>query len=200
MKGGSHGWANTGWTMKHAWHRLSLQDQLSLQNGARIVHIDALLPCVGEPDVIYMRQQVLNEISLFLSGCQRTSVAGLKTTAASSKEGNSRYSQTKIKRSAERSLSLASADRCSTTSCWRRNAISASRAACDLNTPTSNPPSSFRRSIIPAMRVAHRGSCASPDAIFGSHTAPTRGRSPPYAWAVPVDEQNFEKNCGCVIR
>ena len=143
----------------------SLQDQLSLQNGARIVHIDALLPCVGEPDVIYMRQQVLNEISLFLSGCQRTSVAGLKTTAASSKEGNSRYSQTKIKRSAERSLSLASADRCSTTSCWRRNAISASRAACDLNTP----PSSLRRSIIPAMRVAHRSSCASPDAIFGSH-------------------------------
>jgi len=101
--------------------------------------------------------------------CQRTSVAGLKTTAASSKEGNSRYSQTKITRSAERSLSLAGADRCSTTSCWRRNAISASRAACDLNTSTSNPPSSFRRSIIPTMRVAHRGSCASPDAIFGSH-------------------------------
>src|SRR6516165_7969069 len=63
----------------------------------------------------------------------------------------------------------AGTDRCSTTSCWRRNAISASRAACDLNTPTSNPPSSFRRSIIPTMRVAHRGRCASPDAIFGSH-------------------------------
>jgi hypothetical protein len=29
----------------------------------------------------------------------------------------------------------------------------------------SNPPSSFRRSIIPALRVAHRGSCASPHAI-----------------------------------
>jgi hypothetical protein len=26
-----------------------------------------------------------------------------------------------------------------------------------------------RRSIIPVMRVDHRGSCASPDAIFGSH-------------------------------
>src|SRR5215831_14728653 len=62
---------------------------------------------------------------------------------------------------------------CNTTSCWRRNAISASRAACDLSTPTSNPPSSFRRSIIPAMRVAHRGSCASPDAIFGSHRGGT---------------------------
>jgi hypothetical protein len=36
----------------------------------------------------------------------------------------------------------------------------------------SNPPSSFKRSIIPAMRVAHRGICASPDAIFGSHRMP----------------------------
>src|SRR5271168_3113089 len=35
----------------------------------------------------------------------------------------------KIRRSAVRSLSLAGADRCRTTSCWRRNAISASRAA-----------------------------------------------------------------------
>jgi hypothetical protein len=52
-----------------------------------------------------------------------------------------------------------------TTSCWRRNAISASRVARDLNSPTSNPPNSFEKSIIPAMRVAHRGSCASPDAI-----------------------------------
>src|SRR5215469_7620020 len=75
----------------------------------------------------------------------------------------------KIKRSAVRSLSLAGADRCRTTSCWRRNANSASRAACDLNTPASNPRSSFKRSTIPVMRVAHRGSCATPDAIFGSH-------------------------------
>jgi len=51
-----------------------------------------------------------------------------------------------------------------------RNAISASRTACDLNTPTSNPPSSFKWPIIPAMRVAHLGSWASPDMIFGSHT------------------------------
>src|SRR5271155_3737965 len=35
------------------------------------------------------------------------------------------------------------------TSCWRRNAISASRVACNLNSPTSNPPSSFKRSILP---------------------------------------------------
>jgi hypothetical protein len=46
-------------------------------------------------------------------------------------------------------FSLAGADRCRTTSCWRRNAISASRAARDLNSPTSNPPSSLKRSIIP---------------------------------------------------
>ena len=74
-----------------------------------------------------------------------------------------------------RSLSLAGADRFRTTSCWRRNAISASRAACDLNSPTSNPPSSFKRPIIPAMRVAHRGSCASQDMIFGSHTVNVEG-------------------------
>jgi len=52
----------------------SLQDQLSLLNGARIVHIDALLPCVGEPDVPYMRQQMLNEISLFLSVMMKTDI------------------------------------------------------------------------------------------------------------------------------
>jgi hypothetical protein len=52
----------------------SLQDQLSLQNGARIVHIDALLPCVGEPDVPYMRQQMLDEVSLFLSMMMRIAV------------------------------------------------------------------------------------------------------------------------------
>jgi hypothetical protein len=52
----------------------SLQDELSLHNGARIVHIDALLPCIGEPDVLYMRQQMLNEISLFLSVMMKTEV------------------------------------------------------------------------------------------------------------------------------
>src|SRR5215469_15493009 len=41
-------------------------------------------------------------------------------------------------------LSAPVADRFRTTSCWRRNAVSASRAACDLNSPTSNPLSSFR--------------------------------------------------------
>ena len=38
----------------------------------------------------------------------------------------------------------------------------------------SNPPSSFKRSIIPAMSLAHRGSCVSPDAIFGSHSRSDR--------------------------
>jgi hypothetical protein len=52
----------------------SLQDELSLHNGARIVHIGALLPCVGEPDVPYMRQQMLNEMSLFLSVMMRTNI------------------------------------------------------------------------------------------------------------------------------
>jgi hypothetical protein len=52
----------------------SLQDQLSLHHAARILHIDALVPCVGEPDVAYMRQQMLNEISLFLSVIMKTDV------------------------------------------------------------------------------------------------------------------------------
>jgi hypothetical protein len=57
----------------------SLQDQLSLHNGARILHIDALLPCVGEPDVPYMRQQMLNEISLFLSVMMKTDIRLLQS-------------------------------------------------------------------------------------------------------------------------
>jgi hypothetical protein len=52
----------------------SLQDQLSLHNGARIVHKDAMLPCIGEPDVPYMRQQMLDEFSFFLSVVMRTAV------------------------------------------------------------------------------------------------------------------------------
>jgi hypothetical protein len=45
----------------------SLQDEMTLVNGARIVHVDALLDCVGEPDVVNARQQMLLEMSLFLS-------------------------------------------------------------------------------------------------------------------------------------
>jgi hypothetical protein len=56
--------------------------------------------------------------------------------------------QPDFNRSAFRSLSLAGADRFRTSNCWRGNAVSASRAACDLNSP-SDPPSSFKKSIIP---------------------------------------------------
>jgi hypothetical protein len=45
----------------------SLQDAMTLINGARIVHVDALLDCVGQPDVVNARQQMLLEMSLFLS-------------------------------------------------------------------------------------------------------------------------------------
>jgi hypothetical protein len=45
----------------------SLQDEMTLINGARIVHVDALLDCAGEPDVVNARQQMLLEMSLFLS-------------------------------------------------------------------------------------------------------------------------------------
>jgi hypothetical protein len=44
----------------------SLQDDTAL-NGPRIVHVDAVLECVGEPDVGYVRHRVLQELSLFLS-------------------------------------------------------------------------------------------------------------------------------------
>jgi hypothetical protein len=44
----------------------SLQDETATL-GPRIVHIDAMLDCIGEPDVSYARQQMLLEISTFLS-------------------------------------------------------------------------------------------------------------------------------------
>jgi hypothetical protein len=45
----------------------SLQDELATVNGPGIVHVDAMLKCVGEPDVSYARDQMLLEVSLFLS-------------------------------------------------------------------------------------------------------------------------------------
>jgi hypothetical protein len=60
----------------------ALQDQLSLHNGARIVHIDALLPCVREPDVPYMRQQMLNEMSMFLGVMMKTDIRLLQSGGA----------------------------------------------------------------------------------------------------------------------
>jgi hypothetical protein len=44
----------------------SLQDETAI-TGPRIVHVDAILECVGEPDVAYARQQMLLEVSAFLS-------------------------------------------------------------------------------------------------------------------------------------
>ena len=56
-----------------------------------------------------------------------------------------------------------------TTSCWRRKTVSASRAACDQNSQTSNPLSSFKEVKHPTARIARRGICAIPDTIFGTH-------------------------------
>jgi hypothetical protein len=52
----------------------SLQDEMTLINGARIVHVDALLDCVGRPDVVNARQQMLLEMSLFLSAVMQCAV------------------------------------------------------------------------------------------------------------------------------
>jgi hypothetical protein len=49
----------------------SLQDETA-SLGPRIIHVDAMLECIGEPDVVYARHQMLLEVSAFLSvvmGC-----------------------------------------------------------------------------------------------------------------------------------
>ena len=51
----------------------SLQDETALL-GPRVVHVDAMLDCVGEPDVNYVRDQTLIEISAFLSVVMRKAV------------------------------------------------------------------------------------------------------------------------------
>jgi hypothetical protein len=102
-------------------------------------------------------QQCRAHESCARQGC--STLSGWKMVAASSRNVESRYSQMKISRSAFRNLSLAGADRFRTISRWRRNAISASRAACDLSSPTSNPPSSFKKSINLCERSPFRHSC-----------------------------------------
>ena len=66
-----------------------------------------------------------------------------------------------------RNLSLAGADRFSTSSCWRRNAISASRTACDLNKSDEKSDEQFYEVEHPGTRVAHRRLCTTPGDIFG---------------------------------
>jgi hypothetical protein len=44
----------------------SLQDETAI-NSPRHVHVDAILECIGKPDVAYARQQMLLEVSAFLS-------------------------------------------------------------------------------------------------------------------------------------
>jgi hypothetical protein len=44
----------------------SLQDETATI-GPRIVHVDATVECVGEPDIVYARQLILLEVSAFLS-------------------------------------------------------------------------------------------------------------------------------------
>ncbi|MBO0732807.1 MAG: hypothetical protein J2P49_00510 [Methylocapsa sp.] len=51
----------------------SLQDETATI-GPRIVHVDAILECIGEPDVAYARQQMLLEVSAFLTVVMRKAV------------------------------------------------------------------------------------------------------------------------------
>src|SRR5271163_2503120 len=51
----------------------SLQDETAIK-GPRIVHVDAILECIGEPDVAYARQQMLLEVSTFLTVVMRKAV------------------------------------------------------------------------------------------------------------------------------
>jgi hypothetical protein len=49
----------------------SLQDEQAA-HGPRIVHVDAILDCIGKADDIYVRQQMLVEVSSFLSVVTKT--------------------------------------------------------------------------------------------------------------------------------
>jgi hypothetical protein len=51
----------------------SLQDETAA-TGPRLIHVDTMLECIGEPDVAYMRQQMLLEVSAFLSVVMKTAV------------------------------------------------------------------------------------------------------------------------------
>jgi hypothetical protein len=51
----------------------SLQDETAVI-GPRIVHVDAILECIGQPDVAYMRQQMHLEVSAFLSVVMRKAI------------------------------------------------------------------------------------------------------------------------------
>jgi hypothetical protein len=45
----------------------SLQDETATWSPARIVHVDAILDCIGRGDIPYKRQEILLEVSAFLS-------------------------------------------------------------------------------------------------------------------------------------
>jgi hypothetical protein len=51
----------------------SLQDETAL-SGPRVVHVDAILDCIGKPDVAYVREQTLLELSAFLSVVMRKAI------------------------------------------------------------------------------------------------------------------------------
>jgi len=51
----------------------SLQDETAII-GPRRVYVDAILECIGEPDAAYARQQMLLEVSAFLSVVMRKAV------------------------------------------------------------------------------------------------------------------------------
>jgi hypothetical protein len=51
----------------------SLQDETAII-GPRHVHVDAILECIGQPDVAYARQQMLLEVSAFLSVVMKKAV------------------------------------------------------------------------------------------------------------------------------
>src|SRR6516164_4203424 len=101
--------------------------------------------------------------------CQRTSVSGLKTTAASSTKGPADRAQTKVRRSAVRSLSLAGADR------FQDHKLLAEKNRFGLTSRMRSEQSDeqsaeqLQEVKHPKARIAHRGICASPDTIFGSH-------------------------------
>jgi hypothetical protein len=67
------GAANFGWMTRHASGRHLCKNETAT-TGPRIVHIDAVLECVGQSDIANARQQMLLEVSAFLSVITRTAV------------------------------------------------------------------------------------------------------------------------------
>ena len=59
--------ASCGWTIVCGLFPPSRDDEPGLRNGARRIHVDALLDCIGRPDLPWVASQRFHEVAAFLS-------------------------------------------------------------------------------------------------------------------------------------